>query len=57
MDAKLNFDDNAQYRQKELFGLRDYTQEDPREVEADKAGLNYIGLDGNIGNILLYFSY
>ena len=49
MDAKLNFDDNALYRQPDLVALRDYTQEDPREVEADKAGLNYIGLDGNIG--------
>lgn len=49
VDAKLNFDDNALYRQPDLVALRDYTQEDPREVEADKAGLNYIGLDGNIG--------
>jgi len=49
VDAKLNFDDNALYRQPELVALRDYTQEDPREVEADKAGLNYIGLDGSIG--------
>ena len=49
VDAKLNFDDNAAYRQKELFALRDPTQEDPREVQADEKGLNYIGLDGNIG--------
>lgn len=48
-DAKLNFDDNAAYRQKELFTLRDPTQEDPREVAAAKADLNYIGLDGEIG--------
>jgi len=48
-DAKLNFDDNASFRQKELFALRDTTQEDPREVEAAKADLNYIGLDGSIG--------
>ncbi|XP_030533989.1 succinate--CoA ligase [ADP-forming] subunit beta, mitochondrial [Rhodamnia argentea] len=48
-DAKLNFDDNAAYRQKEIFALRDPTQEDPREVTAAKADLNYIGLDGEIG--------
>ena len=48
-DAKLNFDDNAEYRQKELFALRDPSQEDPREVQASKFDLNYIGLDGNIG--------
>ncbi|KAG6400923.1 hypothetical protein SASPL_137768 [Salvia splendens] len=48
-DAKLNFDDNAAYRQKEIFALRDPTQEDPREVAAAKADLNYIGLDGEIG--------
>ncbi|KAH9785255.1 Succinate--CoA ligase (ADP-forming) subunit beta [Citrus sinensis] len=48
-DAKLNFDDNAAFRQKEIFALRDPTQEDPREVAAAKADLNYIGLDGEIG--------
>ncbi|KAI5385049.1 hypothetical protein KIW84_022551 [Lathyrus oleraceus] len=48
-DAKLNFDDNAAYRQKEIFTLRDTTQEDPREVAAAKADSNYIGLDGEIG--------
>lgn len=48
-DAKLNFDDNAEYRQKEIFALRDHSQEDPREVAAGKFDLNYIGLDGNIG--------
>ncbi|KAG5603282.1 hypothetical protein H5410_034652 [Solanum commersonii] len=48
-DAKLNFDDNAEYRQKEIFSLRDSSQEDPREVAAAKADLNYIGLDGEIG--------
>jgi len=48
-DAKLNFDDNAAFRQKELFSWRDTTQEDPREVAAAKADLNYIGLDGEIG--------
>ncbi|XP_019188526.1 PREDICTED: succinate--CoA ligase [ADP-forming] subunit beta, mitochondrial-like [Ipomoea nil] len=48
-DAKMNFDDNAAYRQKDIFALRDPTQEDPREVAAAKADLNYIGLDGEIG--------
>ncbi|KAG8641803.1 succinate--CoA ligase [ADP-forming] subunit beta, mitochondrial [Manihot esculenta] len=48
-DAKLNFDDNAAFRQKEIFNLRDPTQEDAREVAAAKADLNYIGLDGEIG--------
>lgn len=48
-DAKLNFDDNAEWRQKEIFLRRDTTQEDPREVEAAKHDLNYIGLDGSIG--------
>jgi succinyl-CoA synthetase beta subunit len=49
VDAKLNFDDNADFRQKDIFALRDPSQVDPREVEAEKFGLNYIGLDGNIG--------
>ncbi|KAN0018373.1 hypothetical protein ACTFIV_002980 [Dictyostelium citrinum] len=49
MDAKINFDDNASFRQKEIFAMRDTAEEDPREVEAGKFGLNYIGLDGNIG--------
>lgn len=49
LDAKLNFDDNADFRQKEIFSLRDETQEDPREVKASTHKLNYIGLDGQIG--------
>eukprot|EP01095_Lingulamoeba_sp_RSL-Kostka_P005205 TRINITY_DN1654_c0_g1_i2.p1 TRINITY_DN1654_c0_g1~~TRINITY_DN1654_c0_g1_i2.p1 ORF type:complete len:426 (+),score=202.38 TRINITY_DN1654_c0_g1_i2:50-1327(+) len=49
VDAKINFDDSAQYRQKEIFNYRDVTEEDPREVEASKSGLNYVGMDGNIG--------
>jgi succinyl-CoA synthetase beta subunit len=49
MDCKINFDDNANFRQKELFELRDWSQEDQREVRAIKAGLNFIGLDGSIG--------
>jgi succinyl-CoA synthetase beta subunit len=48
LDAKFNFDDNALYRQPEIAALRDIAEEDPREVEASKHGLNYIGLDGNI---------
>jgi succinyl-CoA synthetase beta subunit len=48
LDAKFNFDDNAIYRHPEVAALRDITEEDPREVEASKHGLNYIGLDGNI---------
>jgi succinyl-CoA synthetase beta subunit len=48
-DAKVNFDDNAEYRQSTIFARRDATQEDAREVEASKYDLNYIGLDGNIG--------
>ncbi|KAI8807052.1 ATP-grasp domain-containing protein [Cladochytrium replicatum] len=49
MDAKVGFDDNADFRQTDVFDLRDTTQEDPREVAAAKFHLNYIGLDGNIG--------
>jgi succinyl-CoA synthetase beta subunit len=48
LDAKFNFDDNALYRHPEVAALRDPAEEDPREVEASKYGLNYIGLDGNI---------
>ena len=48
-DAKLNFDDNAAFRQKETFAQRDMSQEDPREVAAAAADLNYIGLFGEIG--------
>lgn len=48
-DAKLNFDDNAEFRQKELFEQRDLTQEDSRDVEAKRLDVNYIGLDGEIG--------
>jgi succinyl-CoA synthetase beta subunit len=48
LDAKFNFDDNALFRHRELVALRDFAEEDPREVEASKHGLNYIGLDGNI---------
>lgn len=49
VDAKLNFDDNAQFRQKEIFAMEDDSETDPREVEAAKHNLNYIGMTGNIG--------
>jgi succinyl-CoA synthetase beta subunit len=50
VDAKINIDDNAEFRRKDLFArMRDFSEEDPREVEASKFGLNYVGLDGNIG--------
>merc|ERR1711971_999027 len=49
LDAKLKFDDNADFRQKAVFDQRDWSQEDPSEVEADKQNLNYIALDGDIG--------
>ena len=48
LDAKFNFDDNALYRHPDVEAMRDTAEEDPREVEASKHGLNYIGLDGNI---------
>ncbi len=49
LDAKMNFDDNALYRHKDLKELRDIAEEDPLEVEASKFSLNYIKLDGNVG--------
>lgn len=49
VDAKLGFDEMAEFRNKEIFTWRDPTMEDPREVEASQVGLNYVGLDGNIG--------
>jgi succinyl-CoA synthetase beta subunit len=48
LDAKVNLDDNALYRHKDLLELRDLNEEDPLEVEASRFGLNYIKLDGNI---------
>ncbi|MEM9018407.1 MAG: ADP-forming succinate--CoA ligase subunit beta [Verrucomicrobiota bacterium] len=48
LDAKFDFDDNALYRHPEIEELHDPSEEDPREVEAAKYDLNYIGLDGNI---------
>ncbi|NOY44097.1 MAG: ADP-forming succinate--CoA ligase subunit beta [Deltaproteobacteria bacterium] len=49
LDAKMNFDNNALYRHKDIEALRDETEEDPRELEASKFGLSYISLDGSIG--------
>ncbi|MBS4036353.1 MAG: ADP-forming succinate--CoA ligase subunit beta [Ignavibacterium sp.] len=49
LDAKMNFDDNALYRQKEISAYRDLDEEDPLEIEASKYNLNYIKLDGNVG--------
>jgi len=49
LDAKLKFDDNAEFRQKDVFDQRDWSQEDSREVEAANYNLNYIALDGDIG--------
>ena len=52
LDCKMSFDDNALYRNPELAELRDKSQEDPKETYAADRGLNYIPLDGDIGNII-----
>ena len=49
LDAKLNFDDNALWRQPDIESMRDPSEEDARELEANESGLSYISLDGNIG--------
>jgi succinyl-CoA synthetase beta subunit len=49
LDAKMNFDSNALFRQEEVIGYRDLDEEDPNEIEASKYDLSYISLDGNIG--------
>jgi len=49
LDCKMNFDDNALFRHKDVVEMRDLAEEDPLEVEASKFGLNYIKLDGNVG--------
>ncbi len=49
LDAKLNFDDNALYRHKEIVEMKDVLEENPLELEASKYNLNYIKLDGNVG--------
>ncbi|HCJ12355.1 MAG: succinate--CoA ligase subunit beta [Verrucomicrobia bacterium GWF2_51_19] len=48
LDAKINFDDNALFRQPEVAAMRDLNEEDPKETEASRYNLNYIALDGNI---------
>ena len=52
LDAKMNFDSNALYRRKGIVELRDFDEEDTKEVEASGHGLNYIALDGNVGCIV-----
>ncbi|MCF8137471.1 MAG: ADP-forming succinate--CoA ligase subunit beta [Desulfotignum sp.] len=52
LDAKVDFDSNALFRHKDLLELRDLDEEDPMEVEASSYNLNYINLDGNVGNIV-----
>jgi succinyl-CoA synthetase beta subunit len=52
LDAKVDFDDNALYRHKDVLEYRDIDEEDPLEVEASKFHLNYIKLDGNVGNMV-----
>jgi succinyl-CoA synthetase beta subunit len=52
LDAKINFDDNALFRHKDILEYRDIDEEDPLDVEASKYQLNYINLDGNIGNMV-----
>ena len=49
LDAKMNFDNNSLFRQKDIADMRDLDEEDPMEVEAGKFNLNYIKLDGNVG--------
>ena len=49
LDAKINLDDNALFRHKELASLRDPDEEDPREAQAKEHDLSYVGLEGNIG--------
>jgi succinyl-CoA synthetase beta subunit len=49
LDCKMNFDDNAMFRHKDIVEMRDLNEEDPLEVEASHYGLNYIKLDGNVG--------
>jgi succinyl-CoA synthetase beta subunit len=52
LDAKVNLDDNALFRHKDVLEFRDLEEEDPLEVEASKFNLNYINLDGNVGNMV-----
>lgn len=49
MDAKFGFDDNAEFRQQDIYSLRDISQEEPSEVMAQQHNLNFIKLDGSVG--------
>lgn len=49
VDAKLDFDDNARFRHSDIFDMEDFSESDPKEVEASKYNLNYVAMDGNIG--------
>ena len=53
-DAKINFDDSAKFRQREIFAMEDTAESDPREVEAARYDLNYIGMTGDIGCLGIY---
>jgi len=52
LDAKINFDDNSLFRHKDILAYRDLDEEEPLEVEASNYNLNYIKMDGNIGNMV-----
>jgi malate-CoA ligase subunit beta len=52
LDAKMSFDDNALFRRRQVAEMRDVQQEDPREASANQHGLNYVGLDGDVGCII-----
>ena len=52
LDCKMSFDNNAMFRRSQVSELRDKTQEETKEVYASDRGLNYVSLDGNIGNII-----
>jgi malate-CoA ligase subunit beta len=52
LDAKMSFDDNAMFRQRDIAAMRDPSQEDPREAQAAEHNLNYVGLEGDIGCII-----
>lgn len=50
VDAKINFDDNAEFRQKDIFSQNEVSESDPREVDASKYNLNYVGMEGEYQN-------
>lgn len=57
VDAKIQFDDNSQYRHQDVFKLDETSESDPREVIAHQHNLNYIGMDGNIGCLGEMFNF